>query len=47
VLFFRISDIETKIIFESGGKAVVISEIEKLKIKGKGRSTKYVPLVGD
>ena len=97
MLFFRISDIETKIIFKSGGKAVVISEIEKLgvelndrqrkglkhafmerfinnqiyreingvsdettrlelsqlvekgllKIKGKGRSTKYVPLVGD
>jgi len=94
---FRISDIETKIVFKSGGKAVVISEIEKLgvelndrqrkglkhafmegfinnqiyreingvsdetsrrelsqlvekgllKIKGKGRSTKYVPLVGD
>ena len=94
---FRISDVETKVIFKSGGKAVVISEIEKLgvelndrqrkglkyafmegfinnqiyreinkvsdetsrrelsqlvekgllKIKGKGRSTKYVPLVGD
>ena len=94
---FRISDIETKVIFRSGGKAVVISEIEKLgvelndrqrkglkyafmegfinnqiyreisgvsdetsrrelsqlvekgllKIKGKGRSTKYVPMVGD
>jgi Predicted transcriptional regulator containing an HTH domain and an uncharacterized domain shared with the mammalian protein Schlafen len=94
---FRISDIETKVIFRSGGKAVVISEIEKLgvelndrqrnglkcafmegfinnqiyreinrvsdetsrrelsqlvekgllKIKGKGRSTKYVPTVGD
>ena len=94
---FRISDIETKVIFKSGGKAVVISEIEKLgvelndrqrkglkhafmegfinnqiyreingvsdetsrrelsqlvekgllKIKEKGRSTKYVPMVGD
>jgi len=94
---FRISDVETKVIFKSGGKAVVISEIEKLgvelndrqrrglkyafieefisnqiyreinkvsdetsrrelsqlvekgllKIKGKGRSTKYVPVIGD
>ncbi len=94
---FIVSDIETKVIFRSGGKAVVISEIENLgvelndrqrnalkyafmkgfinnqiyreingvsdetsrqelsqlvekgllKIKGKGRSTKYVPTVGD
>ena len=94
---YDLSEIETKVIFRSGGKAIVISEIEKLgvelndrqrkglkhafmegfinnqiyreingvsdetsrrelsqlvekgllKIKGKGRSTKYVPMVGD
>jgi predicted HTH transcriptional regulator len=94
---YELSEVETKVIFRSGGKAIVISEIEKLgvelndrqreglkyafmegfinnqiyreingvsdetsrrelsqlvekgllKIKGKGRSTKYVPLVGD
>jgi len=94
---FKVSDIETKVIFKSGGEAVVVSEIENLgielndrqrnalksafkkgfinnqnyrelngvsdetsrrelsqlvekgllKIKGKGRSTKYIPTVHD
>jgi len=37
---FRISDIETKVIFKSGGKAVVISEIEKLGVELNERQKK-------
>jgi predicted HTH transcriptional regulator len=41
---YAISDIETKLVFRSGGKAVVISEIEKLGVKlneRQGNALKY------
>jgi ATP-dependent DNA helicase RecG len=41
---YEISDIETKLVFRSGGKAVVISEIEKLGVKlneRQGNALKY------
>ena len=41
---YEISDIETKLVFKSGGKAVVISEIEKLGVElneRQSRALKY------
>jgi ATP-dependent DNA helicase RecG len=41
---YEISDVETKLVFRSGGKAVVISEIEKLGVKlneRQGNALKY------
>ena len=37
---YEISDIETKLVFKSGGKAVVISEIEKLGVKLNERQSR-------
>lgn len=37
---YEISDVETKLVFRSGGKAVVISEIEKLGVKLNERQSK-------
>ncbi len=41
---YEISDVETKLVFRSGGKAVIISEIEKLGVKlneRQGNALKY------
>lgn len=41
---YEISDVETKLVFQSGGKAVVISEIEKLGVElneRQSRALKY------
>ena len=41
---YEISDVETKLVFRSGGKAVVISEIEKLGVElneRQSRALKY------
>jgi len=46
---YEISEVETKLVFRSGGKAVVISEIEKLGVElneRQSRALKYAFRVG-
>lgn len=42
---YELSEVETKVIFRSGGKAIVISEIEKLGVELKERQKKGLKII--